>query len=100
MVALYETVVDLATDAAMIPYVFCCVVEAILFIKREPVSRALRVGPFTPVALVALIFSLATIYGAGAVAGMWSLILILLTAPVWVYIFNLPNAEEQGSETP
>lgn len=98
MVALYETVVNLATDAAMIPYVFCCVVEAILFIKREPVSKALRVGPFTPVALVALVFSLATIYGSGELAGMWSLILIMLAAPVWVYIFNLPTAEERDSQ--
>ena len=27
-----------------------------------------------------------TIYGAGATAGMWSLILLLLATPVWVFL--------------
>jgi hypothetical protein len=27
-----------------------------------------------------------TIYGAGATAGMWSLILFLLATPVWVFL--------------
>lgn len=99
MVALYETVVNLATDAAMIPYAFCCVVEAILFVKRKPISRALRVGPFTLPALVALAFSLGTIYGAGELAGMWSLLLILLTAPIWVYIVNLPTRQSGNDES-
>ena len=85
-VAFYNLVVNLSTDAAMVPYVFCSVVEAILFVERKPISRALRVGPFTPVALVAFVFSLGTIYGAGAEAGMWSLLLILLAAPVWVFL--------------
>ncbi|HTO69747.1 MAG TPA: amino acid permease [Myxococcota bacterium] len=85
-VAFYNLVVNLSTDAAMIPYVFCSVVEAVLFVQRKPISRALRVGPFTPVALVAFVFSLGTIYGAGAEAGMWSLILVLLAAPVWVFL--------------
>jgi len=84
--AFYNLVVNLSTDAAMVPYVFCSMVEAILFVTRKPVSRALRVGPFTPVAIVAFVFSLSTIYGAGAEAGMWSLILILLAAPVWVFL--------------
>jgi len=103
LVAFYEMIVNLSTDAAMIPYVFCCCVEAILFIKRKPVSRALRVGPFMPVALVALVFSLSTIYGAGASAGMWSLILIMLTAPVWIFLVrrdkpSSSDAESDGSE--
>jgi len=70
----------------MVPYVFCSVVEAILYVNRRPVSRALRVGPFTPVAIIAFVFSVGTIYGAGERAGMWSLILILLAAPVWVLL--------------
>jgi amino acid transporter len=86
LVAFYDLVVNLSTDAAMVPYVFCSLVEGILFINRRPVSRALRIGPFTPVAIVAFVFSMGTIYGAGASAGMWSLILILLAAPVWVFL--------------
>jgi len=85
-VAFYNLIVNLSTDAAMVPYVFCSMVEAILFVTRKPVSRALRVGPFTPVALVALVFSLGTIYGAGEQAGMWCLLLLLFAAPVWVFL--------------
>jgi basic amino acid/polyamine antiporter, APA family len=93
-VAFYNLIVNLSTDAAMVPYVFCSMVEAILFVTRKPVSRALRVGPFTPVAIVAFVFSLGTIYGSGADAGMWALILILVAAPVWVFLRQArPEAE-------
>jgi amino acid transporter len=86
MVAFYNMIVALSTDAAMIPYVFCSVVEAILFVTRRPLSRALRVGPYMPVSLAALVFSMATIYGSGERAGMWALILLLVAAPVWVFL--------------
>jgi len=92
-VAFYNLIVNLSTDAAMLPYVFCSVVEAVLFVKRRPISRALRIGPFMPVAIVAFVFSLGTIYGAGAEAGMWSLILIMLAAPIWIRL----SAPEAGA---
>jgi amino acid transporter len=99
MIAFYGLIVNLSTDAAMIPYVFCCVVEGILFVKRHPVSRALRVGPFMPVAIVAFVFSMGTIYGAGPEAGMWSLILIMLAAPVWVLLVNKDDASSSGDHS-
>ena len=86
LVAFYDLIINLSTDAAMVPYVFCCGVEAILYVTRQRVARALRIGPFTPVAIVAFVFSMGTIYGAGATAGMWSLILFLLATPVWVFL--------------
>jgi amino acid transporter len=92
LVAFYDLVVNVSTDAAMIPYVFCCGVEAILFVHRRPVSRALRIGPFMPVAIVAFVFSIGTIYGAGATAGMWCLILLLLATPIWVFLRGARSA--------
>ena len=97
LVAFYTLIVNLSTDAAMIPYIFCCCVEAILFVRREVISKTLRIGPFTPVAIVALTFSLGTIFGAGPTAGMWSLILILLAAPVWVFIANNSSLQPGNS---
>jgi hypothetical protein len=38
----YDLIVNLPADAAIIPYVFCSVVEAVLFVTRKPVSRALH----------------------------------------------------------
>jgi len=86
LVAFYDLIVNLSTDAAMVPYVFCSVVEAVLYVNRRPVSRALRIGPFMPVAIVAFVCSMGTVYGAGAGAGVWSLILLLLAGPVWVFL--------------
>lgn len=86
MVAFYNLIVQLSTDAAMIPYVFCSMVEAILFVTRRPLSRALRIGPYMPIAIVAFVFSLGTIYGSGASAGMWALILLMLATPIWVFL--------------
>ncbi len=97
MVAFYNLIVQLSTDAAMIPYVFCSVVEAVLFITRRPISRALRVGPFMPISIVAFVFSLGTIYGSGATAGMWALILVLLAAPIWVFLVGLPSTSAPSS---
>lgn len=98
MVAFYNLIVQLSTDAAMVPYVFCSVVEAVLFITRKPLSRALRVGPFMPVSLVAFVFSLGTIYGAGATAGMWALILVLLAAPIWVFLVGARSSPSTSGE--
>jgi len=103
LIVFYELIVNLSCDAAMIPYVFCSIVEAVLFVKRREVSRALRIGPFTPVAIVAFVFSMGTIFGSGADAGMWSLILILLAVPVWVYLIDenrQPSPDAGNDSTP
>lgn len=98
MVALYNLVVQFSTDAAMIPYVFCSVVEAVLFVTRRPLSRALRIGPFMPISIVAFVFSMGTIYGSGASAGMWTLILLLLAAPIWPFLVGAaPSARSAPS---
>jgi len=99
LVQFYDVIVKLSTDAAMIPYVFCCAVEAVLFVTRKPVSHALRIGPYMPIAIVALVFSLGTIYGSGAEAGMWSLILIMLAAPIWVFLVrSQPPTQTSGAD--
>jgi len=98
MVAFYNLIVQLSTDAAMIPYVFCSVVEAVLFVTRRPLSRALRIGPYMPVAIVAFVFSLGTIYGSGASAGMWALILLMLATPLWVFLVGRAPAPADPSE--
>jgi APA family basic amino acid/polyamine antiporter len=86
LTAIYDFIVELATDAEMVPYVFCCLVEAMLFATRHPRSRVLRLGPYMPAAVVAFTFSMWTIYGAGPGAGMWELLLILLGLPVYVFL--------------
>ena len=86
LVQFYDLIVNLSADAAMIPYVFCSVVEAVLYVTRKPVSRALRIGSMTPPAIGAFVFAIGTVIGAGPEAGMWSLILVLLAVPVWILL--------------
>ncbi|UTT87303.1 amino acid permease (plasmid) [Vibrio pelagius] len=86
MATFYNLIVDLSTDAAMIPYVFCCLVEGILFVKRDKLSRVLNIKHYVPVGTVAFIFAVATIYGSGPTAGMWSLLLLMLAVPVWLIV--------------
>ncbi|GLS91858.1 transporter [Psychromonas marina] len=86
MAAFYNLIVDLSTDAAMIPYVFCCVVEGVLFARRDKLSKILNIKSYWPVATVAFVFSVATIYGGGPDAGMYSLLLLMLAVPVWIII--------------
>lgn len=86
MAAFYNLIVNLSADAAMIPYVFCCVVEGILFVKKDKLSNLLNIKTYVPVGTIAFVFSVATIYGSGPTAGMWSLLLLMLAVPVWLLI--------------
>ena len=95
LVQFYDLIVNLSADAAMIPYVFCSVVEAVLYVTRKPVSRALRIGSMTPPAIGAFVFAIGTVIGAGPEAGMWSLILVLMAVPVWILLRK--ESAEAGS---
>ncbi|WP_435641750.1 amino acid permease [Micavibrio aeruginosavorus] len=84
LMALYDFIVQLSTVSGMIPYVFCCLVEGVLFLRMNPASRAYRIGPYMPIAMVGFIFSMLTIYGSGPMAGMWALLLLLAGIPLYV----------------
>ncbi|GAA5189204.1 amino acid permease [Ferrimonas gelatinilytica] len=94
MAVFYNLIVNLSTDAAMIPYVFCALVEGVLWVKRDPLSKILNIKPYILLGSVAFIFSLGTIYGAGPEAGMYSLILLMLATPVWLLICRVPEADD------
>jgi arginine:agmatine antiporter len=82
--AVYDFIVQLSTVSEMVPYVFCCLVEAVLFMRMKSISRVFRIGGYMPIAIVGFVFSLLTIYGAGPVAGMWTLLLLLSGLPLYV----------------
>jgi basic amino acid/polyamine antiporter, APA family len=77
----YALVVELSTMAAVVPYAFCAL--AIGLIRTGPGAGGLaRIGP---VEIVAFVFSLFTIYGCGARAVFFGLLLLLLGIPVYVW---------------
>lgn len=90
LMAVYRFAVDLSTTAAMVPYVFCSLVEGALFLAltrpRDGEWGGFRLGPYKPYALVAFIFSLWTVYGSGPQAGLWCLLLLLVALPVYLSV--------------
>jgi len=84
--AFYSLVVGLSTMAAVIPYAFCALAVR-LVAARAPSSgdsggELPRIGP---VEMVAFAFSLFTVYGCGAEAVLYGLLLLLLGIPVYVW---------------
>jgi APA family basic amino acid/polyamine antiporter len=88
LVGVYRELINLSTTAEMIPYAFCAAAETALLasLARPGPGRGHR--PFTLISLVAFIFSLITIYGGGATAGLWTMILAMLGIPVYAMMLR------------
>jgi len=78
--AFYNLVVSLSTMAAVVPYAFCALAVGLVAAKSSAGQQ--RIGP---VGAIAFIFSLFTIYGCGATAVLYGLMLLLLGLPVFVW---------------
>ncbi|WP_170402211.1 amino acid permease [Ruegeria arenilitoris] len=86
LISIYEFVVRLSTVSDMVPYVFCCFAEAIILLVLGKRQGYLNPKTYLPVAAIAFLFSMVTIFGAGAEAAMWGLLLLLTGLPVYVLI--------------
>lgn len=86
LIAVYDFIVDISTVSEMIPYVFCCFVEGILLLTLGRRSGFFSPRTYVPIAFVAFLFSMWTIYGAGPEAGMWGLLLLLAGLPFYVMV--------------
>ena len=93
MIAIYDFVVRLSTVADMVPYVFCCFVEGIIFVTVGKRVGYLNPKTYLPVAAVAFVFSMLSIYGAGAEAAMWGFLLLLSGLPVYLAIVSRRKGE-------
>jgi len=101
LIAIYDFVVELSTVAEMVPYVFCSLVEGVLLVtlgRREGLGSP---RTYVPLATVAFIFSLWTIFGSGPQAGMWGLLLLLAGLPLYVLLQrNKTRAQHRRSDLP
>ena len=86
LIEVYEYVVRLSTVTDMVAYAFCCFVEGILMLALGKGMGYLNPLTYLPVATIAFLFSIVTIYGAGADAAMWGFLLLLMGLPVFVAI--------------
>ena len=80
LVAFYNFIVNLSTMAAVIPYAFCALAGAIILRRGD----GARKSTFTPVEIIAFVFSVWTIYGCGAEAVLYGVLLLLLGIPVYM----------------
>jgi amino acid transporter len=85
LVAFYNFVVSLSTMAAVIPYVFCSLAGVIL-IPRMAGPAAATGKSFWVVEIVAFSFAMWTIYGCGAEAVLYGLLLLLLGVPLYAWM--------------
>lgn len=80
--AFYKLVVGLSTMAAVIPYAFCAIASGLVSARVSGGTTAPRI---TLTELVAFVFALFTLYGCGAEAVLYGLVLLLLGIPVFVW---------------
>jgi basic amino acid/polyamine antiporter, APA family len=84
-VAFYNFIVNLATMAAVIPYVFCSLAGVIIRRKNILPTGGTR-SSFKLVEIVAFAFAVWTLYGCGAEAVLYGLLLLVLGIPLYVWM--------------
>jgi amino acid transporter len=95
--AFYSLVVGLATMAAVVPYAFCALASGLVAARAtgaKPIPRP-RV-----VELIAFIFSVFTLYGCGAEAVLYGMVLLLLGIPVFIWQQRRLSQEATASFAP
>jgi arginine:agmatine antiporter len=84
LVAFYDFIVKLSTMAAVIPYSFCALAGTILLPRKSTAGGHKK--RFNAVEVVAFAFAIWTIYGCGAEAVRYGLVLLLLGIPIYAWM--------------
>jgi amino acid transporter len=80
--AFYNLVVGLSTMAAVVPYAFCSLASGLVASRENPGSPVPRLSL---IELIAFIFAVFTLYGCGAEAVLYGVVLLILGIPVFVW---------------
>ena len=80
--AFYSLVVGLSTMTAVIPYAFCALAGGLVAAHVAGGGPAPRV---TAVEIIAFLFSVFTLYGCGAEAVLYGLLLLIAGIPIFVW---------------
>lgn len=78
---IYALIIGLATLTAAIPYAFCALAGVLIAVRQGDIKAA---HP-SAVEIIAFIFSMFVIYGCGAEAVLYGLLLLLMGIPVYVW---------------
>ena len=87
LVEQFTFIILLATLTSLVPYIFCALVELVLY-ATDPVRYRppARIGWLLTLTAIAFLFSIGAIYGAGAEVVFWGFLLLLSGLPVFVWI--------------
>ncbi len=99
LLGVYEYLIDLSIVTDMVSYLFCCCVEGLIIVSLGKRIGFLNPWTYLPVAGTAFLYSLLTIYGAGAEAVMWSFLLLLVGVPIFVVnrLFQAGSVTSDGN---
>jgi APA family basic amino acid/polyamine antiporter len=98
VIGIYNAIILLATFVTLVPYAFCAMAELMLFVKNPERFRGQRLGLYIAVAVLAFIFSLILIYGAGPETALLGFIMLLLGVPFYVWLHRENAHEEHRAE--
>ena len=80
--SIYRLFVGLSTMTAVVPYAFCALAGSLVSAR---VTKGAIVPRVTIIELIAFVFAMFTLYGCGAEAVLYGLILLLLGIPVFIW---------------
>jgi arginine:agmatine antiporter len=84
--AFYNLVISLSTMAAVIPYAFCALAVSLVAARAAGSAGVdAKIPRIGVVEIIAFVFSVFTVYGCGADAVLYGLLLLLLGIPVYVW---------------
>jgi amino acid transporter len=91
----YSLVVGLSTMAAVIPYAFCAMATGLIAAN----SRSGAMPRVTIIEVIAFIFAVFTLYGCGADAVLYGVVLLMLGIPVYVWQRRRTSEQRLASES-
>tara|TARA_R110002072_G_scaffold237600_1_gene394951 strand:+ start:4364 stop:5758 length:1395 start_codon:yes stop_codon:yes gene_type:complete len=99
LVEIFEFIILLATLTTLVPYIFCALVDLLLFSKQggafSDQQHRTRFIKSSIISIAAFVYSLWAIYGSGAETVFYGFLLLLLGIPVYVWM-----QREQRSDQP
>jgi APA family basic amino acid/polyamine antiporter len=86
LVDVYTGIIMLATFTTLVPYAFCAVAELLLAVPKRDEADRRRLLITASIGLLAFVFSLLCIIGAGADTALRGFVGLLLGLPVFVWL--------------
>ncbi len=97
LVGLFTFIILLATLTSLIPFVFAAAAQLLIFIREKKRLEGQRLTGASIIAVLAFIYSLWTVGGAGQETVYWGFLLLLAGIPVYVWMVWKRGGSEAGS---